>query len=392
VSQFSKMKLSLFWKLMLSFALVVAVGLSVVVLVANQVTNRELHEFMMDTDSDATSASPGFGMMNGQAMPRLRQPVIDRVNSAIIVGGLLALAAALAIGFVIFRSITRPIDQLTIAAQSLAHGNLSTRVQVDNHPARLGTDEISDLGSAFNMMADNLEQAEQLRRDLTADVAHELRTPLSVIRANLEAMIDGVYPADTDHIHTTLDQVNLLSRLIEDLRTLALAEAGQLQLVKRPADVAKLISSSLASFETQAQAQQIDLRFNVQPNLPAIEIDPDRLQQAIAILIANALRYTPAHGSIAVNAQHANDRLQIEVIDTGAGIPPEDLPHVFERFYRADKSRSRAGGGSGLGLAIAKSIIEAHAGTIEAQSELGHGTTMKVQLPFDDKLQAASGK
>jgi signal transduction histidine kinase len=381
------MKLSLFWKLMLSFALVVAVGLSVVVIVANQVTNRELHEFMMDNDADAAMSGPGFGMMNGQAVPPLRQPVIDRVNSAIIVGGLLALAAALAIGFIIFRSITRPIDQLTVAAQALAHGDLSTRVHVDDHPTRLGTDEISDLGSAFNTMADNLEQAEQLRRDLTADVAHELRTPLSVIRANLEAMIDGVYPADTDHIHTTLDQVNLLSRLIEDLRTLALAEAGQLQLVKRPADVAKLISSSLASFETQAHAQQIDLRLNVPANLPAIEIDPDRLQQALAILIANALRYTPAKGSIEVNAQHANDRLQIEVTDTGAGIPSDDLPHIFERFYRADKSRSRAGGGSGLGLAIAKSIIEAHAGTIEASSVVGHGTTMKITLPFDDKMK-----
>jgi signal transduction histidine kinase len=296
------------------------------------------------------------------------------------------LAAALAIGFVVFRSITRPIDQLTQAAQSLSQGDLSTRVQVDDHPTRLGTDEISDLGSAFNTMADNLEQAEQLRRDMTADVAHELRTPLSVIRANLEAMIDGVYPADTDHIHTTLDQVNLLSRLIEDLRTLALAEAGQLQLVKRPSDVTKLISSSLASFETQAQAQQIDLRLNVPTHLSAIEIDPDRIQQALAILIANALRYTPAHGSIEVNAQQSNNGILIDVIDNGAGIPAEDLPHVFERFYRADKSRSRAGGGSGLGLAIAKSIIEAHAGTIQASSKLGRGTTMRIALPFSDKM------
>ncbi len=366
---------------MLSFALVVAIGLGAVVLVANQVTNRELHEFMMGTDTDAgVDVTPGM-MLGSAGPPQLRQPVIDRVNGAIIVGGLLALAAALAIGFVVFRSITRPIDQLTHAAHALTRGDLSTRVEVDDHPTRLGTDELSDLGSAFNSMADHLQQAEQLRRDMTADIAHELRTPLSVIRANLEAMIDGVYPADGDHIHTTLDQVNLLSRLIEDLRTLALAEAGQLPLVKRPADVSSLISSALASFETQAQAQQIDLISNVDTHLPLIAIDPDRIQQALAILIANALRHTPVNGSIKVSSHQESNQAIIEVADTGSGIAPEDLPHVFERFYRANKSRSRAaGGGSGLGLAIAKSIIEAHNGSIVARSELGKGTTMRIEL------------
>jgi signal transduction histidine kinase len=377
------MKLSLFWKLMLSFALVVAIGLGAVVLIANQVTNRELHDYMMGIDPDAP-LELGPGMMNNPGgPPLLRQPVIDRVNGAIIVGGLLALAAALAIGFVVFRSITRPIDQLTHAAHALTRGDLSTRVAVDDHPTRLGTDELSDLGSAFNSMADHLQQAEQLRRDMTADIAHELRTPLSVIRANLEAMIDGVYPTDGDHIHTTLDQVNLLARLIEDLRTLALAEAGQLPLVKRPADVTALISSALASFETQAHAQQIDLTANVDTHLPLIAIDPDRIQQALAILIANALRHTPTNGSIKVSSHPESNQMIIEVADTGSGIAPDDLPHVFERFYRADKSRSRAGGGSGLGLAIAKSIIEAHNGTIEARSELGKGTSMRIQLPIE---------
>ena len=369
---------------MLSFALVVAIGLGAVVLVANQVTNRELHAYMMGIDPDVR-LDTGSGMM-GNAVGRgpllLRQPVVDRVNGAIVVGGLIALAAALAIGFITFRIITRPIDQLTLAAQSLAHGDLTTRVTVDDHPTRLGSDELSELGSAFNTMADNLQQAEQLRRDMTADIAHELRTPLSVIRANLEAMIDGVYPADADHIHTTLDQANLLSRLIEDLRTLALAEAGQLQLVTRPADVTKLISSTLASFETQAKTQHLTLTANIEAGLPVIELDPDRIKQALAILIANALRYTPANGSISVNARRESDHLLIEVSDTGSGIAPDDLPHVFERFYRADKSRSRAGGGSGLGLAIAKSIIEAHTGTIEARSEAGQGTIMRIELPI----------
>jgi signal transduction histidine kinase len=368
---------------MLAFALVVAIGLSAVVLVANQVATRELRPFMMQADGGT-----GAGMMNGGRGPgpaaapgQLQQSVLDRVNQAIVLGGLLALIAALVIGFVVFRVITRPVEQLTTAAQSLTQGELTARVEVDDHPARLGRDELSELGLAFNSMADHLQQAERLRRDMTADIAHELRTPLSVIRANLEAMIDGVYPLDAEHLGASLDQVNLLSRLIEDLRTLALAEAGQLPLLKRATDLTELITNTLTSFKTQAAAQHVTLIPAVAKDLPQVEVDPDRIQQTIAILITNALRHTPEEGSITVRAQPANDRVSIEVADTGSGIAPEDLPHIFERFYRADKSRSRAGGGSGLGLAIAKGIVEAHGGSILATSKLSEGTTMRVELP-----------
>jgi len=379
------MKLSLFWKLMLSFALVVAIGLGAVVVLANQVTTRELHQFMMGNDGQGMM---GPGGMMGQGGPPAtigtgfgQQVVIDRVNQAVIGGGLVALIAALLIGFFVFRGITRPVEQLTHAAQSLAKGDLSTRVEVDSHPTRLGNDELSDLGTAFNVMADHLQQSERLRRDMTADLAHELRTPLAVMRGNLEAMVDGVYPLDAEHIKPAVDQVNLLARLIEDLRTLAMAEAGQLRLVKRPTDLSALISNTLTSFEAPASSQQITLRSDIASDLLSIEIDPDRIQQTLAILISNALHHTPANGSITIEACHETDRVLIEVTDSGAGIPPEDLPHVFERFYRADKSRSRESGGSGLGLAIAKSIVEAHGGTIGVQSELGKGTTMIIQLP-----------
>ena len=185
---------------------------------------------------------------------------------------------------------------------------------------------------------------------MTADIAHELRTPLAVMRGNLEAMLDGVYPPDVEHIQPVLNQVHLLTRLVEDLRTLALAEAGQLPLTKRPTDLKQLIDAMLVSFQANAAAQRVTLTANPIDPLPAIEIDPDRVQQTIGILITNALRHTPADGSITITLRHDNARAVIEVADSGAGIPPDDLPHVFERFYRADKSRSRESGGSGLGL------------------------------------------
>jgi signal transduction histidine kinase len=311
----------------------------------------------------------------------MQQAALDRVNRVVVIGGLVALIAALVVGFFTFRAITRPIDQLTRAAHQLAQGDLSARVAVDDHPARLGADEISELGAAFNTMAGNLQQSEQVRRDMTADIAHELRTPLAVMRGNLEAMLDGVYPFDAEHLNPVLNQVNLLTRLVEDLRTLALAEAGQLPLEKRPGDLGALLQRATASFEAQAAAQQVALQTTIAADLPPVEIDPDRMQQTVGILIANALRYTPPQGSITVAARTDRASVTIEVADTGSGIAAEDLPHVFDRFYRADKSRARESGGSGLGLAIAKSIVEAHGGSIAAESQPGQGTQLIIRLP-----------
>ncbi len=374
------MKLSLFWKLMLAFTLVVAIGLGAVVVLASQITTSELHQLMMGGEGQGAMMGPN-GMMGGRGQTLLQQATLDRVNQAVLIGGLIALAAALVVGFFIFRAITRPIDQLTRAAQQLAQGDLSARVIVDDETTRLGSDEISELGTAFNSMASHLQQSEQVRRDMTADIAHELRTPLTVMRGNLEAMLDGVYPFDAEHLSPVLNQVNLLARLVEDLRTLALAEAGQLLLAKRPTDLVALLQSVLTSFEAQATAQEVTLRADVDPALPVVEVDPDRIQQTIGILIANALRYTPPQGSITIAAQTDRAGVTIGVADTGSGIAPEDLPHVFDRFYRADKSRARESGGSGLGLTIAKSLVEAHGGSIAATSRPGQGTQLIICLP-----------
>ena len=375
------MKLSLFWKLMLSFALVVAIGLGAVVVLANQVTSSELHQFMMG-NGQGMMMGPG-GSLAGRGPEAVQQAVIDRVNSAVLIGGTLELLAALVLGYFLFRGITRPVDQLTAAAQTLTQGDLSARVHVDQHRLRLGSDELTDLGAAFNSMADHLQQAEQLRRDLTADIAHELRTPLTVMRGNLEAMIDGVYPLDIEHTQPVLHQVTLLARLVEDLRTLALAEAGQLPLTQRPTDLGALITNTVTSYQAPAAAQQVTVHAEVAADVPPLTLDPDRIQQTLAILIGNALRHTPPAGSIGVTLRRANAQAVIEVADSGAGIPLNDLPHVFERFYRADKSRSRESGGSGLGLTIARSIVQAHGGSISAASELGRGTTLRFTLPLN---------
>jgi signal transduction histidine kinase len=373
------MKLSLFWKLMLAFTLVVAIGLGAVVILANRVTASEFHQMMMSGDGQGMMVGPNGMAGRGQAL--MQQAALERVNRAVVMGGLIALIAALAVGFFVFRAITRPIDQLTRAAHQLAQGDLSARVAVDDHASRLGSDEISELGAAFNTMASSLQQSEQVRRDMTADIAHELRTPLAVMRGNLEAMLDGVYPFDAEHLIPVVNQVNLLTRLVEDLRTLALAEAGQLPLTKHPVDLAALSQSVLTSFEAQAAAQQVTLRAEIAPDLPLVDLDPDRMQQTVGILISNALRYTPPQGSITVAAKADRASVTIEVADTGSGIAPEDVPHVFDRFYRADKSRARESGGSGLGLAIAKSMVEAHGGSIAAASQPEHGTQLIIRLP-----------
>jgi signal transduction histidine kinase len=374
------MKLSLFWKLMLAFTLVVAIGLGAVVILANRVTASEFHQMMMGGEGQGMMMGPN-GMMGGRAQTVMQQAALERVNRAVLIGGLVALIAALVVGFFVFRAITRPIDQLTRAAHQLAQGDLSARVAVDDHASRLGSDEISELSAAFNTMASSLQQSEQVRRDMTADIAHELRTPLAVMRGNLEAMLDGVYPFDAEHLTPVVNQVTLLTRLVEDLRTLALAEAGQLPLTKRPVDLAALLQSVLTSFEAQAATQQVILRAEIAPDLRPVDLDPDRMQQTVGILISNALRYTPPQGSITLTAKADRASVTIEVADTGSGIAPEDLPHVFDRFYRADKSRARESGGSGLGLAIAKSIVEAHGGSIGAVSQPGQGTQLIIQLP-----------
>jgi two-component system OmpR family sensor kinase/two-component system sensor histidine kinase BaeS len=231
-------------------------------------------------------------------------------------------------------------------------------------------------------MVEELAQADQRRRNLTADVAHELRTPLHIIQGNLEGVLDDVYQPTEEHIQATLEETRQLARLVEDLRTLSLAEAGQLPLVWEPVDVAELLADVHTSFSGQAEAAGIDLRVEIEGDLPTITGDVGRLDQVLGNLVANAIRHTPAGGGITLRAEPIDDGVRVHVRDTGEGIPAEDVPHVFDRFWKGDRARTRAEGtGSGLGLAIARQLVNAHGGAICVESERGKGTTFTIELP-----------
>jgi two-component system OmpR family sensor kinase/two-component system sensor histidine kinase BaeS len=277
-----------------------------------------------------------------------------------------------------FQDIATPLADVMSAADAVAEGDLSVRV-----PAR-GPHEFGRLARSFNRMIAELERSDQQRRNLTADVAHELRTPLHIIQGNLEGVLDGVYEPTTDHICATLEETRLLTRLVEDLRTLSLAEAGQLVLVQEQVDVAELLADVGTSFSGQAEAAGIDLRVEIEgePSDLTIIGDAGRLDQVLGNLMANAVRYTHSGGSITLRAEPLDDSVRIILRDTGEGIPAEDVPYVFDRFWRGDRSRSHAGGaGSGLGLAIARQLVQAHGGRIEVESAVGQGTTFTIELP-----------
>jgi signal transduction histidine kinase len=231
-------------------------------------------------------------------------------------------------------------------------------------------------------MAGSLENAERLRREMTADVAHELRNPIAVLQGSLEAVVDGVLPPTPENLQPLLAQTQVLGRLVDDLRTVALAEAGHLSLKCEPADPVALTQLAVAQFQAQAEASGIALRLEAAPGLPTLLVDQQRLTQVLSNLLSNALRHTPRDGSVVCGVKRAGDWVAFSVKDTGSGIAPEALPHIFERFYRADGSRARAEGGTGLGLTIAKQLVEGHGGRIEARSAPGLGTEVTFALPI----------
>jgi signal transduction histidine kinase len=231
-------------------------------------------------------------------------------------------------------------------------------------------------------MAADLQKAEGLRREMVADIAHELRNPLAVLRGSLEGVVDGVLPPTAENLQPLLDQTQLLARLVDDLRTLALADAGQLALNRTGVNPAEMARASVVPYLAQAEAKGVNMRAEVGVGLPdAIAVDRERLSQVLGNLVANALRHTPAGGTVTVSCEARDGGVRFAVVDTGAGIPPEALPHVFERFYRVDRGRARAEGGTGLGLAIARQLVEAHGGRIWAESALGRGTRVTFSLP-----------
>ena len=297
------------------------------------------------------------------------------ISRFLIWGALLAVAIALLFTFFLSRRISAPVKTLALAARRLGQGDLSQRVQFKDKG------EMGEMAEAFNSMASDLERAEQLRRNMVADAAHELRTPLSNIRGYLEAIRDGIKKPDADTIRSLGEEATLLSRLVDELQELSLAEAGELKLDCQMEDINRLIKETLAAIQTQAKAKEISVAIDLAEDIPAVNADSQRIRQVLRNLLDNAMAHTAKRGTITVTARKQHNYVKVSIIDTGDGIPAEDLPNVFERFYRVDKSRTRASGGSGLGLTIAKRLIEAHGGIIEAQSELGKGSRFTFTLP-----------
>ena len=319
--------------------------------------------------------NPGTLYVSPLAGSPSAQSLAEPIKRFLLWGGLLAVAMAFMMTFFLSRRILAPIQALTLTARRLGQGDFAQRVQFQ------GKGELSELAQAFNSMAGDLERAEKLRRNMVADTAHELRTPLSNIRGYLEAIRDGVVTPDAATIHSLHEETALLSRLVDDLQELALAEARALKMLPRAEDIAQLIYQTVAGMRVQAGTKEISVAIDLPGKLPSVNIDAHRISQVLRNLLENAIVHTGNGGRITLTAERHDNRVQVSVTDTGEGIPAEDLPNIFERFYRVDKSRTRATGGSGLGLTIAKRLVEAHGGQIEVQSEPGRGSRFTFTLP-----------
>jgi signal transduction histidine kinase len=273
-----------------------------------------------------------------------------------------------------FRRVAGSLDELAEATDRVESGDYSVRVK---EPER-GPRAMRDLVRGFNEMAARLEVDEAQRRRLLADVSHELRTPLAVMQGNIEAIVDGIHQPDETHLSAILEETRVLGRLVEDLRTVALSESGSLPLHREPTDLSVVATDAVASFRASAAAAGVELRTAIADDIPLMDVDPVRIREVISNLIANALRYTPADGSITVEAgvDATGGSADVTVRDTGSGIEPELLPHVFDRFAKGATSR-----GSGLGLAIARGLVEAHGGSISVESEPAQGSTFRFRIP-----------
>jgi signal transduction histidine kinase len=295
-------------------------------------------------------------------------------------GGLIALGLALVVTFFISQRIVSPIRVLTATARQLGKGDFTQRVQVKDKG------EVGELARTFNSMANDLERTEKLKTNMVADIAHELRTPLSNVSGYLEAIRDGVVKPDTATISSLSEEVDLLSRLVNDLQELTLADAGELKMVRQMSDISQIIVQSVSAIQARVFEKGLEISTDIQSGLPPLFIDYQRISQVLRNYLANAITHTPSGGKLSVNARLADNFVEVSVSDTGEGIPSNDLPNIFERFYRVDKSRVRSRGGSGLGLTIAKRLVESHGGKVAVESEEGRGSRFSFTLPIPETI------
>jgi signal transduction histidine kinase len=300
---------------------------------------------------------------------------LERTNAALTYAAIAAALLALIVGVLLARTLTRPLRALIEATEKMAGGELNQQVTVNSK------DEIGELAESFNRMSREVARANQLRKQMTADIAHDLRTPLTVIAGYVESMRDGDLAPTPERLDSIYAEIERLQRLVADLRLLAVTDAGELRLNLAPVNVASLLEHVAASFKPSAEQKEISLTVTTDSDLPEIQADESRLDRILSNLVSNAIRHTPAGGKVSILATRQQKTILISIEDTGEGIPAPDLPHIFDRFYRADKSRTgEDGASSGLGLAIAKALVEAHGGMIWAESEEEEGTRVHITL------------
>ncbi|MBI4761348.1 MAG: sensor histidine kinase [Chloroflexota bacterium] len=365
-------------KIFFSYLVIIVVNVAVLFIASQFILPSAFNRHMM-----GMGPMMNDGMMNNMmggytSLPQLYADFRASFNEALMYATLAAMAAALALSLLFSRSVVAPVLAMSHATQRIAAGRYDERVQVN------GNDELAQLALRFNEMAEKLNQVETMRRRLIGDVSHELRTPLTAIKGSMEGLMDGVLPAEDDTFQQIHAEAERLNRLVDDLQELSRVEARAYPLDIHPLDVIPLVQTVTKRLAPHTQSKRISLDLDLSPDLPPLLADEDRVVQILTNLVSNAIQYTPEGGSVSISAKCVNHEVQISVRDTGIGIPPEHLPHIFDRFYRVDKSRSRqAGGGSGIGLTIARALVEAQGGRIWAESKgEGTGSTFTFTLPI----------
>ncbi len=363
-------------RLFASYFLVILIGMASIWIATRYTTPRafDRHLYFMEQQlgmgngmgpmmGQPGSTGQGQGQGQGRMLADFYLNFQESFNESLILSVIVATVVALTASIVFSRNIVAPVRVLTQASQRLAEGRYEERV-----PSQ-GSDELGQLAKSFNQMAEQLEQVENMRRQLIGDVAHELRTPLTAIKGSAEGLMDGVLPANEETYRQMHIEADRLSRLVDDLQELSRVEARAYQLDFRNLEVSALIKTIVKRMQFQFDSKRVTLTSNLPPHPIILHADEDRIIQVLTNLIGNALQYTPANGQVVVSVESIANEARFSVKDSGVGIPAEHLPHIFDRFYRVDKSRSRARGGSGVGLTIAKHLVEAHGGRIWAESE-----------------------
>ena len=372
-------RLHLGWKLFLSYLVVILVGVIVLASSVELIIPRAFDRHMagMGTMMGAMMGGPQGGV-NIDLFASFR----SAVNEALTLAALAAFAVAVLVSVFVSRQVVAPVQEMMVASQRIAEGHYTERVRLPGDPSKGELDELAQLALSFNQMAARLEGTETMRQQLIGDVAHELRTPLAIIKGSIEGLIDDVLPADASTYQQIHRETDRLQKLVDDLQELSRVEAGAYALDLHALSVSDLVKAAVARLGRQFEGKGVPLQTDISTDLPLVSGDSDRLGQVLLNLVGNALQYTPPGGKVKISAHCQGNEVHVLVSDSGIGIPAEHLPHLFTRFYRVDKSRSRAGGGSGIGLTIAKHLVEAHGGRIWAESPgLGKGSTFTFTLP-----------